>query len=244
MGLKGVSRTHTFIYMRYILTKLFFFSYVYLIDVMIPSIVPAANDADVAMLHKGSTLWKFRSSDSWYRRRYWVDGEYFRLHYEPSRKPFWSNAKQHVDLIDIKDARLGWKTDVFNRAGRQAERERAKDPQRPALLVEKNCFSILFAGDDNKTLDLVATDEQTAASWVRGLKTLMLMARQVHQRKNDSLWLKLLFSKADKDRSGGLNYEESISLLATLNIKIDPIESKKMFEVFINSFKSININIL
>ena len=195
------------------------------------SSLPTTNDADVAMLHKGTTLWKFRSSDSWYRRRYWVDEQHFRLHYEPSRKPFWSNAKQHVDLIDIKDARLGWKTDVFNRAGRQAEKERAKDPQRPAMLIEKNCFSILFGDENSKTLDLVAKDEQTAKSWVSGIKALMLMARQIHQRKNSQLWLKMLFNKADKDCSGGLNYEECCSLLATLNIKIDPVESKKMFEM-------------
>ncbi len=143
------------------------------------------DDADLAALRRGATLWKLRSCNSWYRRRYWLDEQNLRLQYEPSRKPFWSNAKQYVDLLDMTDARLGWQTDVFNRAGRQSDKERAKDPIRPPLLKEECCFSIVHGRDGNKSLDLVAGDGLTAATWVRGLKTLALLVRSLQQRKND-----------------------------------------------------------
>ena len=76
----------------------------------IASSPPSTDDADLAALRSGAVLWKLRSSDAWYRRRYWVDTQKMRLLYEPSRKPFWCNAKQHIDVMEIKDARLGWKT--------------------------------------------------------------------------------------------------------------------------------------
>lgn len=69
-----------------------------------------ANDTDLALLSSGTVLWKLRASNAWYRRRYWVNIQEMRLHYEPSRKPFWCNVKQYIDIIDVKDARLGWKT--------------------------------------------------------------------------------------------------------------------------------------
>lgn len=71
---------------------------------------PSTEDAEIAALRSGAVLWKLRSSAAWYRRRYWVNTQNMRLHYEPSRKPFWCNAKQHIDVLDIKDARLGWQT--------------------------------------------------------------------------------------------------------------------------------------
>lgn len=209
-------------------------------------------DIDLSPLRRGATLWKLRSCNSWYRRRYWLDEQSFRLHYEPSRKPFWSNAKQYVDLTDMTDARLGWKTDIFNRAGRQSDRERAKDPNRPPLLKEECCFSIVHGRDGNKSLDLVASDIQTASTWVRCLKALVLFIRSLRQRKNDhklthvfsyvlfSLsyqlcyfhrWLEVQFHKADKNKSGALNFEECCQLLLQLNIKMEPREARKMFDV-------------
>lgn len=80
---------------------------------VIASSPPPTDDADLAAVRVGAVLWKLRSSNAWYRRRYWVDTQNMRLHYEPSHKPFWCNAKQHVDILDIKDARLGWKTGLF-----------------------------------------------------------------------------------------------------------------------------------
>lgn len=151
-----------------------------LIDVMSP---PSADEADLAELRRGAILWKLRSCNSWYRRRYWLDEQNLRLLYEPSRKPFWSNAKQYVDLLDMTDARLGWRTDVFNRVGRQSEKERAKDPNRPPLLKEECCFSIVQGRD--VSLDLVASDEKTAATWVSGLKALILQIRSLQHHKND-----------------------------------------------------------
>lgn len=44
-------------------------------------------------------------------------------------------------------------------------------------------------------------------------------------------WLKLQFAKADKDRSGALNFEECCQVLQLLNISVDPAEARKMFDV-------------
>ncbi len=73
----------------------------------------STDDADLAALRTGVVLWKLRACDSWYRRRYWVNTLNMRLLYEPSHKPFWRNSKQRIDISDIKDARLGWKTGWF-----------------------------------------------------------------------------------------------------------------------------------
>lgn len=197
---------------------------------VIASSPPPTDDADLAAVRVGAVLWKLRSSNAWYRRRYWVDTQNMRLHYEPSHKPFWCNAKQHVDILDIKDARLGWKTDVFNLAGRLAEKKRAKDPQRPPMLREDCCFSIIH-GRENKSLDLVASDPETAATWVRGFKSLMTVVHAVEKRRSDQQWLKLLFNQADKDGSGALSFDECCQLLLQLNMKIDPEAAMKLFQI-------------
>ena len=74
---------------------------------------PTEDDADLATLRLGAVLWKLRACDAWYRRRYSVDTLNMRLLYEPSHKPFWCNSKQFIDISDIKDVRLGWKTGLF-----------------------------------------------------------------------------------------------------------------------------------
>lgn len=148
--------------------------------------------------------------------------------------------------------------DVFNLAGRLAEKKRAKDPQRPPMLREDCCFSIIH-GRENKSLDLVASDPETAATWVRGFKSLMTVVHAVEKRRSDQQWelnflsfafqmpksidslffdffflyrwLKLLFNQADKDGSGALSFDECCQLLLQLNMKIDPEAAMKLFQV-------------
>ncbi|EFX76852.1 hypothetical protein DAPPUDRAFT_54889, partial [Daphnia pulex] len=191
-------------------------------------------DADLAALRTGVVLWKLRACDSWYRRRFWVNTLNMRLLYEPSHKPFWRNSKQHIDISDIKDARLGWKT-----AGRQAEKKLAKDPERPPMLKEDCCFSIIH-GQANKSLDLVASDSETAATWVRGFKSLITVVQSAEKRRSDQQWLKLLFNKADKDGSGALHFEECCELLMHLNIKVDPETAMKLFQRKIKGEQAID----
>jgi hypothetical protein len=74
--------------------------------------------------------------------------------------------------------------DIFNRAGRQAEKKRAKDPERPPMLKEDCCFSIIH-GQANKSLDLVASDSETAATWVRGFKSLITVVQSAEKRRSD-----------------------------------------------------------
>ena len=93
-----------------------------------------------------------------------------------------------MDLLDIKDVRLGWKSDVFNVVGRQSEKEHAKDSSRPLLLKEECCFSIVLSQE--KSLDLVASDRETAAIWVKGLKVLVAQISSLQQRKNDQRFFK------------------------------------------------------
>ena len=87
--------------------------------------------------------------------------------------------------MDIVDVRLGWKTDVFNRAGRQLAREVAKDYGQPLELDEKCCFSIVHAHPDTKSLDLVAHDPLTAMTWIRGMKAMLALVKSIQQHKND-----------------------------------------------------------
>lgn len=72
---------------------------------------------------------------------------------------------------------------MFNRVGRQSEKRLAKDPQKPAMLKEDCCFSVIY-GELNKSLDLVANDHQTAATWVTGLKSLIAIVRSVEKKRS------------------------------------------------------------
>lgn len=74
--------------------------------------------------------------------------------------------------------------DIFNLAGRQAEKKRANDPQRPPMLKEDCCFSIIH-GRENKSLDLVASDPDIAITWVRGFKSLITVVQAVDKRRSD-----------------------------------------------------------
>lgn len=90
-----------------------------------------------------------------------------------------------MDVLTIGSVRDGWRTDVFERAGRQEEKARQRgDPQRPALLVEECCFSVLH-GPDAKSLDLVAPNAPAARLWARGLRAAVEAARQDRQQREE-----------------------------------------------------------
>jgi Ca2+-binding EF-hand superfamily protein len=44
-------------------------------------------------------------------------------------------------------------------------------------------------------------------------------------------WLKLQFQEADVDRNGSLNFEECLTLLKQLNVKLPNPTVKRMFDV-------------
>ena len=46
------------------------------------------------------------------------------------------------------------------------------------------CFSIIH-GRGNKSLDLVASDSDTAATWVRGFKSLITVVQSAEKRRSD-----------------------------------------------------------
>ena len=140
----------------------------------------SAGDADLTPLRHGALLWKLRRghSNRWYHRRYWLNDSQLRLCYTPNYKPSCFNSEPYIDLMDVVDVRHGWKTVVFNEAGRHA----ADRPTELRLRDEKCCFSIVCSG---KSLDLVAPDHKTAATWVRGLNTLLHLVTSMKHCKND-----------------------------------------------------------
>jgi len=146
-------------------------------------------DPDLASLRRGASLWKLRRKRSynWYHRRYWLDDQLLRLYYEPSYKLFRTSSAPYIDIMDVVDVRYGWKTTVFNEASRREGSRRAGSRHagsrraKPQLLDEQSCFSIIHS---DKSLDLMAPDHVTAATWVRGLNTLVRLVNSIKDRKN------------------------------------------------------------
>ena len=91
-----------------------------------------------------------------------------------------------VDVLEVRKIRAGWQTDVFKRFSRQDNKKSSKDADRPRCLKESHCFSIIY-GSQNKSVDLVANDDKTAAAWVQGLQSLLDFVQTLPSPKEDSM---------------------------------------------------------
>lgn len=101
--------------------------------------------------------------------------------------------------------------------------------------ASEKSFSIVYIDDDNKerTLDLVAPSPDLFKLWFGGLKALV--KRLEEQRKNysqDSLFLKNLWDRADRDHSGSLDSSEVIKLIASINVNMPASQIRRMYNDF------------
>ncbi|KAF8766367.1 hypothetical protein HNY73_019435 [Argiope bruennichi] len=106
----------------------------------------------------GTVMYKVKTSDKWYRRKYKVDIQNMRLSYAPSSKPFWrgkitsackcgsfaGSGTNIVDLFDLEEVRKGWNSDVFNKLQAKFRRKLQKTLH-PQLLSKTPRGELLLA---------------------------------------------------------------------------------------------------
>ncbi|XP_063228371.1 1-phosphatidylinositol 4,5-bisphosphate phosphodiesterase eta-2-like isoform X2 [Bacillus rossius redtenbacheri] len=180
-------------------------------------------------LRQGTELWKIRSLDKWFRRKYYLDEKKGTICYEPTRKSPCRSPNPEIEVEDILDVRKGWKTDTFNKIARQVEKKLTKHPDSKPAVDEASCFSIVH-GRSKHSVDLVAPDPTVADHWVRGINHLITVLRSLHQEQRFERWLKQQFDDADTDKNGILTFEECLKLLNQLNIKIPKSLVRRMFQ--------------
>lgn len=180
-------------------------------------------------LKNGTVLWKVRSFSKWYRRKYILDHKNGTLRYEPSHKLPCYKTNTEILVDDIVEVREGWKTDTFNKIERTVSKKHKKSPGRKPTIDEAVCFSVVH-GRNKQSLDLVAPNAEVADIWVRGLHHLITVLSGLQQEERFEKWLKLQFQEADVDRNGSLNYEECLTLLKQLNVKLPKLTVKRMFD--------------
>jgi hypothetical protein len=85
-----------------------------------------------------------------------------------------------VDLDNISEVRIGWKTDNFNKIeSRIRRRLRLK---KSLNISQDSCFSLVFE-NRIETIDLVAPNNKIRDLWVRGLH--YIIAENKNQKKEN-----------------------------------------------------------
>lgn len=189
----------------------------------------------------GTVMYKVRTADRWYRRKYRVDIQNMRLSYSPSTKPFWKGKITTVDLFDLEEVRKGWNTDVFNKLEAKFRRklQATLHPQLRSKLKEENCFSLII-GPAHSVVDLIAPNVHARDAWVKGLSQLIACCKHQEQEHDEERWLKEQFRKADINGNGSLNFDECLDLLNRLNISMRRKEAKKLFDA--SNFRKVKID--
>jgi len=127
---------------------------------------------------------------------------------DPENRGIGYGAYKQYTPFDFQEVRDGPLTDVFDKAFSKLGVE------------EDQCFSLVI-GDKHDTLDLVAPDAETKQVWVTGLGYLLKKRAGASVIKQQKLWMKELFRRADKDGDEVLSLKEIQKLLKHLNIDVD-----------------------
>ncbi|XP_033104785.1 1-phosphatidylinositol 4,5-bisphosphate phosphodiesterase delta-1-like isoform X2 [Anneissia japonica] len=145
-----------------------------------------------------------------HERTFCVNKEATMLSYRPSKKGW----KARYMVEDIKEVRVGHETDTF--------KARHTFPK-------ETCFSVII-GVNNKSLNLVARSAEEAKAWVEGLKYAMAHSKAIDIHKQQQIWIRDYFLKADTNKDGTLDFDECFKLLNKMNMKIDRSHAKKLFK--------------
>lgn len=89
-----------------------------------------------------------------------------------------------MELNDISEVRIGWKSDNFNKIESRIQR-RLKIKKFPDI-NEDNCFSLVFE-NSTENIDLVAPDCKTRDLWVKGIDYL-IAANNSQKKENRFEW--------------------------------------------------------
>ncbi|XP_070570895.1 1-phosphatidylinositol 4,5-bisphosphate phosphodiesterase delta-4-like isoform X2 [Ptychodera flava] len=184
----------------------------------------AAGDKLLNPLHKGAKFVKIKPSKK-YPRTYKLDKNNDFLTYSPSKKKASDSRRtcfarkdsyNNVNINDIKEVRTGKSTDTFKAAKVKGTHS-------------AQCFSLVI-GNNNDTVDLVATSDAVALQWVTGIRHLKKQSKHIDVKANRDKWIREFFQKADRNNDGCIDFEEVCKLLKQMNLKIDKRHVRKCFQ--------------
>ncbi|EDO46562.1 predicted protein [Nematostella vectensis] len=198
-------------------------------------------DESIALMRRGSELIKLRSASKKYPRTYFLDSELANISWTPSKK----GDRAKIPVNTVKEIREGTVSDAFSQCSE--------------VFPEERCFTLIH-GESFATLDLVAANREEAMHWMIGLRYLMAQHygenEPTRRQKARDLWLRGIYTAADKSGDGLLSIDEVYFLMHKLNVKIsnrqvrenfkaadtDTVNSSGLldFEEFANFYKSIS----
>ncbi|XP_023348144.1 1-phosphatidylinositol 4,5-bisphosphate phosphodiesterase delta-4 [Eurytemora carolleeae] len=134
-----------------------------------------------------------------------------------------------MDMADIVEVRKGFSTDTFN----QVERKMKKTNNFSKFLNPDHSFSIIFDHRNKKgipyTLDLICNSTEVRDTWVQVCDQLIESMKEVEYQKEYELYLRGIFTSADKSKNGYLFLDEFAMMLKQINIYLAPDEIEKVF---------------
>ncbi|XP_043990743.1 1-phosphatidylinositol 4,5-bisphosphate phosphodiesterase delta-1-like isoform X2 [Gambusia affinis] len=169
-------------------------------------------DPDLQFLLQGGDLLKVLSP-SWKKTRHLKLQEDCKTIWRESKKTFKSSQTFPVDSISAV------------RLGRQSEGLKKNTGEH----VEGRCFTIVFKGR-RKNLDLIASSEEEAGCWVRGLEKLISSLVNLSANQAKDHWIFSCLSKADKNKDSKLSQQEMKNFLQLLNIGLDDDYAEMLFK--------------
>ncbi|XP_014857666.1 PREDICTED: 1-phosphatidylinositol 4,5-bisphosphate phosphodiesterase delta-1-like isoform X1 [Poecilia mexicana] len=169
-------------------------------------------DPDLQFLLQGGDLLKVLSP-SWKKTRFLKLQDDCKTIWRESKKTFKSNQTFPVDSI------------AAVRLGRQSEGLKKNTEEQ----VEGRCFTIVFKGR-RKNLDLIASSEEEAGSWVRGLQKLISSLNNLSADQAKDHWIFSCLRKADKNKDSKLSQQEMKNFLQLLNIGLDDDYAEMLFK--------------
>ncbi|XP_069808206.1 1-phosphatidylinositol 4,5-bisphosphate phosphodiesterase delta-3 [Dendropsophus ebraccatus] len=171
-----------------------------------------SDDEDVNTMLVGTHLWKIKSG--WRQQRlYKLEADGMTIWYESRAKK--ARSKQIFSVLHIESVREGRQSEGLRRNGRR--------------FPESCCFSISFMGR-RKNLDLAASTDQEARSWVQGLRKLMERAVAMSQREKLVHWIRDYLHQADRDGDEKMSFQEVKAMLRMINIDMNDMYAYTLFK--------------
>ncbi|XP_039609638.1 1-phosphatidylinositol 4,5-bisphosphate phosphodiesterase delta-1a isoform X2 [Polypterus senegalus] len=172
------------------------------------------DDEHLQFLLKGSNLDKVKSN-SWRKPRFFKLQDDCSTIWHESRKLRKVPSRQTFSIEDVQEVRLGRHSEGLQKY--------AKD------VPEEQCFSIIFKGN-RKNLDLIASSKEEASQWAEGLKKLIKFSNNMSNKQKLEHWIHSCIRKADTNFDNKMNFKELKHFLQEVNIKVDDLYAKKLFE--------------
>lgn len=169
-------------------------------------------DQDLQFLMNGGDLLKVRS-ESWKKTRYYKLQEDCKTMWHESKKTL--KTKQTFSIEDIEEVRTGRHTDSLRKYTEES--------------VEGRAFSILFKGRQ-KSLDLIASNEEEAKKWVSGLEKVISSLNNLSSQKKTEHWIYSSLRKADKNLDNKMSLKELKSFMKDINFEVHEDYAEMLFK--------------